>query len=167
MKKIKKGDYGYRNHFKRKQLFIIALLALFIIAQLVGRSFTDNDSVKKILTVMAIVTVLPAANLASPLIAIFKYHTPEQAFHEAYMPYEEKFEVLYDLVLTTPEDVIPSDVTVVHPTGIYVYCINPNLKIVTSRSTFDKRIHSLKPAPEYEDDGTVEYGVRVIKGLSM
>ena len=109
MKKIKKGDYGYRNHFKRKQLFIIALLALFIIAQLVGRSFTDNDSVKKILTVMAIVTVLPAANLASPLIAIFKYHTPEQAFHEAYMPYEEKFEVLYDLVLTTPEDVIPSD----------------------------------------------------------
>ena len=47
MKKIKKGDYGYRNHFKRKQLFIIALLALFIIAQLVGRSFTDNDSVKK------------------------------------------------------------------------------------------------------------------------
>ena len=67
MKKIKKGDYGYRNHFKRKQLFIIALLALFIIAQLVGRSFTDNDSVKKILTVMAIVTVLPAANLASPL----------------------------------------------------------------------------------------------------
>ena len=45
MKKIKKGDYGYRNHFKRKQLFIIALLALFIIAQLVGRSFTDNDSV--------------------------------------------------------------------------------------------------------------------------
>ena len=175
MKKIKKGDYGYRNHFKRKQLFIIALLALFIIAQLVGRSFTDNDSVKK--------------NLASPLIAIFKYHTPEQAFHEAYMPYEEKFEVLYDLVLTTPEDVIPSDVTVVHPTGIYVYCINPklnvkraeaglnellkankldpNLKIVTSRSTFDKRIHSLKPASEYEDDGTVEYGVRVIKGLSM
>ena len=189
MKKIKKGDYGYRNHFKRKQLFIIALLALFIIAQLVGRSFTDNDSVKKILTVMAIVTVLPAANLASPLIAIFKYHTPEQAFHEAYMPYEGKFEVLYDLVLTTPEDVIPSDVTVVHPTGIYVYCINPklnvkraeaglnellkankldpNLKIVTSRSTFDKRIHSLKPASEYVDDGTVEYGVRVIKGLSM
>ena len=179
MKKIKKGDYGYRNHFKRKQLFIIALLALFIIAQLVGRSFTDNDSVKKILTVMAIVTVLPAANLASPLIAIFKY----------YMPYEEKFEVLYDLVLTTPEDVIPSDVTVVHPTGIYVYCINPklnvkraeaglnellkankldpNLKIVTSRSTFDKRIHSLKPASEYEDDGTVGYGVSVIKGLSM
>ena len=51
--------------------FIIALLALFIIAQLVDRSFTDNDSVKKILTVMAIVTVLPAANLASPLIAIF------------------------------------------------------------------------------------------------
>lgn len=66
MKKIKKGDYGYRNHFKRKQLFIIALLALFIIAQLVGRSFSDNDSVKKILTVMAIVTVLPGGESRFP-----------------------------------------------------------------------------------------------------
>ena len=52
---------------------------------------------------MAIVTVLPAANLASPLIAIFKYHTPDgRRFINIYMPYEEKFEVLYDLVLTTP-----------------------------------------------------------------
>lgn len=189
MKKIKKGDYGYRNHFKRKQLFIIALLALFIIAQWLGGLLQTMSLSKNSDGPWRSVTVLPAANLASPLIAIFKYHTPEQAFHEAYMPYEGKFEVLYDLVLTTPEDVIPSDVTVVHPTGIYVYCINPklnvkraeaglnellkankldpNLKIVTSRSTFDKRIHSLKPASEYEDDGTVEYGVRVIKGLSM
>ena len=45
----------------------------------------------KILTVMAIVTVLPAANLASPLDCHFQIpYTPEQAFHEAYMPYEGK-----------------------------------------------------------------------------
>lgn len=150
--------------------------------------FTDNDSVKNS-DGHGDRHGTSGGESRFPLIAIFKYHTPEQAFHEAYMPYEEKFEVLYDLVLTTPEDVIPSDVTVVHPTGIYVYCINPklnvkraeaglnellkankldpNLKIVTSRSTFDKRIHSLKPASEYEDDGTVGYGVSVIKGLSM
>ena len=115
--------------------------------------------------------------------------TCQRVFQALRIDVNREFEVLYDLFLTTPEDVIPSDVTVVHPTGIYVYCINPklnvkraeaglnellkankldpNLKIVTSRSTFDKRIHSLKPASEYEDDGTVEYGVRVIKGLSM
>ncbi len=130
MKKIKKGAIMATAIISSGNSFLSShFWHYFIIAQLVGRSFTDNDSVKKILTVMAIVTVLPAANLASPLIAIFKYHTPEQAFHEAYMPYEEKFEVLYDLVLTTPEDVIPSDVTVVHPTGIYVYCINPKLNV--------------------------------------
>lgn len=93
---------------------------------------------------MAIVTVLPAANLASPLIAIFKYHTPEQAFHEAYMPYEEKFEVLYDLVLTTPEDVIPSDVTVVHPTGIYVYCINPKLNVKRAEAGLNELLKANK-----------------------
>ena len=84
MKKIKKGDYGYRNHFKRKQLFIIALLALFIIAQLVGRSFTDNDSVKKNSDGHGDRHGTSGANLASPLIAIFKYHTPEQAFMSIY-----------------------------------------------------------------------------------
>ena len=43
MKKIKKGDYGYRNHFKRKKIFIIEILSLFIIEKRVVLSFTDND----------------------------------------------------------------------------------------------------------------------------
>ena len=189
MERKKKGEYGYRNNFKIRRLCLVALLALFIIAQLVARYFADSQSVKNILTVMAIVSVLPAANLASPLIAILKYKTPPREFYEKYAVYEKKFPILYDLVLTTREDVLPADVIVVHPTGIYVYCINPkanirraeqalneilkaqhldpNLKLTNSLNTFDKRIRSLKPASEYEDDGTVEYGIRVMKSLSM
>ena len=67
MKKIRKGEYGYRTSFKKKHIFLISVLAVFIIAQLAARYFTDSQAVKNILTVMAIVTVLPAANLASPL----------------------------------------------------------------------------------------------------
>lgn len=76
-----------------------------------------------------------------------------------------------------------------HPTGIYAYCVNkkaklpraekaineiltaqrldPNMKITGELSSFEKRVKSLKAASEYEDDGSVEYAVTVMKGLSM
>lgn len=189
MKKSKKGEYGYRTSFKRKHIFLISILAAFIIAQLAARYFTDSQAVKNILTVMAVVTVLPAANLASPLVAIMKYKTPSREFYEKYSVYEEKFPMLYDMVLTTKDYVLPMDAIAVHPTGIYAYCINPrvniqeaekslndilvsqrldpNMKITKELSTFDKRLKSLKPASEYEDDGSVEYAVNTMKSLCM
>ena len=101
MKKIRKGEYGYRTSFKKKHIFLISVMAVFIIAQLAARYFTDSQAVKNILTVMAIVTVLPAAHLASPLVAIIKYKTPSKEFYEKYSVYEEKFPMLFDMVLTT------------------------------------------------------------------
>ena len=189
MKKIKKGEYGYRNSFKRRQLFKIGILVLFILAQLGARFLTDSQPLKNILTVMAVVTVLPAANLASPLVAIFNYHTPPESFYQEFHPYEEKFQVLYDLVITTKDYVMPMDAIIVHPTGVYAYCINkkinipdgekalnemfaaqrldPNVKLTKELSTFEKRAKSLKPDSDYEDDGSVDYAVSLLKSLSM
>lgn len=189
MKKIKKGEYGYRNYFKHKQLFRIGILAAFILAQLGARSLTDSESIKNVLTVMAVVTVLPAANLASPLVAILKYKTSTKDFHDKMIPYEEKFTVLYDLVITSKDDVMPMDAIVVHPTGTYAYCINqkvnttaaektmnetfvaqrldPNVKITKDIHTFEKRIKSLKPASEYEDDGSMDCSVSLLRSMSM
>lgn len=189
MKKIKKGEYGYRTEFKRKHIIMIAILVLFILAQLAGRSFTDEKAVKNVLTVMAVVTVLPAANLASPLVAVMKYRTPSREFYETYSAYDEKFPMLFDMVLTTKDYVLPMDAVAVHPTGIYAYCINPkanvseaekalneillsqrldpNMKITKDIGTFEKRIKSLKPASEYEDDGSLDYAVNTMKSLCM
>lgn len=189
MKKNTKGEYGYRNSFKKRQLFKIGLLTAFILAQLGARFLTDSQAMRNILTVMAVVTVLPAANLASPLVAIYKYHTPPQSFYERIKPYEEKFHVLYDLVITTKDDVMPMDAIIVHPTGVYAYCINektnildaekslneifvmskldPTVKITKEFSTFEKRIKSLKPASDYEDDGSMDYSLQLLKNLSM
>lgn len=187
--KKKKGEYGYRNSFKKRQLFKIGILTAFILAQLGARYFTDVQAMKNILTVMAVVTVLPAANLASPLVAIFGYHTPPESFYQKIRPYEDKFPVLYDLVITTKDYVMPMDAVIVHPTGVYAYCINgkinvpdaekslneiftaqrldPNLRLTKEFSTFEKRLKSLKPASEYEDDGSMEYAVNLLKSLSM
>lgn len=67
--KINKGEYGYRDSHKKMRVFLTGLLTAAILAQLIARSFTDSQATKNILTVMAILTVLPMANMASPLIA--------------------------------------------------------------------------------------------------
>ncbi|MEG1144742.1 MAG: O-linked GlcNAc transferase-like protein [Clostridium sp.] len=189
MKKKKKGEYGYRNSFKQWQLLKISILVAFILAQLGARYFTTSQTVKNILTVMAVVTVLPAANLASPLVAILKYHTSSKEFYNQISPYEKKFVILYDLVITTKEYVLPMDAVIVHPTGVYAYCINPktnipnaekavnemfseqrldpNVKITKDFFAFEKRIKSLKPSSEYDDDGSVEFAAKLLRSLSM
>ena len=98
-------------------------------------------------------------------------------------------QILYDLILTSSEQVISADVVVVHPVGAFVYCSNqkldvkkaesylnsvmkvnkldPDVKIFLSEDKFLKRLKSLKPLSEYEDDGSLEYTVSLFKSLSM
>ena len=187
--KITKGCWGYRRKHRRMQVMIIALFAVLIIIQLAARGFTDSEAAKNVLTVMAVLTVLPMANIASPFLASFPYKTMDREKYEKYAAYENQFAVLYDLIVTTKEYMIPMDVAVVHPTGVYCYCtrekldygkaekalnqifvdghLDPTVKLIPSEAAFERRLESLKPASQYEDDGCVEYGIKLLKAISM
>ena len=189
MNKPEKGCWGYRRHFRRMRMLGIGILAVLIVIFLLTRRFTDNRSLYIISTIGAVVAVIPAANLAAPLLATWRFTTPPREFYEAYRKYEEKFPILYDLTLTTKEDIMPIDVMVVHPTGYYGLCVNgkgqekraeekqklmleasrldPRMHVIKDRRVFDKRLQTLKPASEYEDDGTQDYAQEVLKKLSM
>ncbi len=186
--KREKGQYGYRDKMRKIRLAITLVLVAAILAQLGARWFTDNQAAKNILTVMAILTVLPMANMASPLLASWRYRTPPREFYEKVFPFEEKCRILYDLVLTTKEFVLPMDAIAVHPQGVYAYCtakkkkpgeaekalnelfkasrLEPNIRILWDEKSFLKRLDSLKPA-DGEEDGVVGYEVDVLKSLSM
>lgn len=187
--KITKGEYGYRDRKRRIRLALVAVLALAILAQLGARLFTGNQAAKNILTVMAILTVLPMANVASPLLASWKYRTVPKEFYDRARAYEGRFRMMYDLVVTTKEAVLPFDAVAVHPQGVYAYCpapkadaakaekalnalfsgnrLDPNLKIIKDERGFFKRLDSLKPAGSYEDDGSVDQAARLLENLSM
>lgn len=184
-----KGQYGYRNYHRKIQLYKVLFGAFMIIAQLLARNLTDNVSVKNILTVMAILSVLPTANTASPLLASWRFKTSSEEFHKKVSAYESKFPVLYDLVLTSKDAVMPMDAIAVHPHGVYAYCISqkvdvskaenflnemfaghkldPHVKIFKDEALFFKRLEPLKPASEYEDDGSAGYSLDLLKSLSM
>lgn len=183
-----KGQYGYRDSVRKMRLTVTIILGLGVLAQLGARYLTDNQAAKNILTVMAILTVLPFANMASPLLASWRYRTPPREFYEKVLPYEEKCKILYDLILTTKEFVLPMDAIAVHPHGVYAYCtgknrkakeaekalnelfkasrLEPNIRILWDEKSFFKRLESLKPA-DGDEDGTIEYEGNVLKSLSM
>lgn len=186
--KADKGQYGYRNQKKRQRLAITLFFAAAVIAQLAARCFTQDQAARNILTVMAILTVLPMANMGSPLIASWKYSTPDRSFYEKVHPYETKMIILYDLILTTKEDIMPMDAIAVHPQGVFAYCtlekldtakaekalnalfsgnkLDPNVKILREERSFFRRLDSLKPADSYEDDGSTAYAAALLKNLS-
>lgn len=185
----KKGTYGYRNYHKKIQSAIVGVLVLGILAQLGARFLVESAGTKNILTVMAILTVLPAANVASPLIASWKYKTISKSFYEACRPYEGQFPILYDLIITSKEQIIPVDAAVIHPTGVYLCCpsekvdakkaekflndmlsvwkLDENARLLKEEKTFLKRLSSLKPVTEEEDDGSADYAIKLLKSLSM
>ncbi len=188
MKKKQKGEYGYRNFHIKSQAIKVFLCLLFIIVQLLARNFTQNQAAKNILTVMAIVSVLPMANIASPFLVSLRYKTLPLELYKK-VSEQKNGQILYDLILTSSEQVISADVVVVHPVGAFVYCSNqkldvkkaesylnsvmkankldPDVKIFLSEDKFLKRLKSLKPLSEYEDDGSLEYTVSLFKSLSM
>lgn len=185
----KKGQYGYRDSNRKVRLVIVLVLLAAILLQLLARYLTGNQAAKNILTVMAILTVLPMANMASPLLASWKYRTAPEAFHKKAAAYEARFPILYDLILTSKDSIMPMDAIAVHPKGVIAFCTGPkvdaakaeqflnnmlsgqkldaNAKVIKEETAFFRRLDNLKPASDYEDDGSLPYVEALLKSLSM
>lgn len=186
--KREKGQYGYRDSNRRFRLGLVLLFVAAILIQLAARQWTDNEATKNILTVMAILTVLPMANLASPLLASWKYRTPPLSFYERVQPYEATCTILYDLIVTTKDAVLPMDAIAVHSSGVFAYCskavdtekaekeirqifknnkLDFSIRILKEERSFLRRLESLKPEQSSESDGSVSYAANLMKQLSM
>lgn len=187
--KKEKGEYGYRDYHKRIQLMEVLFGGAMIMAQLLARNFTDNQAAKNVLTLMAILSVLPTANVASPLLAAWRYKTCSPDLFQKTSGLEKTGILLYDLIVTSKEMMIPLDAVMVHPKAVVAYCtspktdakkaekylndtfavrrLDPNVKIIKDEKMFLKRLKELKPRDEFEDDGSVEYGAKLLKNLSM
>lgn len=188
-KKTEKGQYGYRKARRKFQITIILIFAVVIAALLVSRFFITNDSIKNMTMITAILMVLPLANFASPMIAAWKIQEVPEDFYKAVKPYEEKFPILYDLIITNNDLIMPIDAAVIHPTGVILFCPNKNVdvkkgekfvneilvgwkldgncKIMTEKKNYLNRLASLRNLTEEDDDGSEDYVRKVLLGLSM
>lgn len=187
----KKGEYGYRTARRKVQLGIVAIFAVIIIAMLLARVFfmEPDSGISTITIVFAVLLVLPMANTAAPMLAAWKIKETPERLHEICQPYEEQFPVLYDLIITSKDMILPMDVIVIHPTGVYCYCtgkkvrvkeaekyldemlvhwkLDGNAKVLTEEKNFLRRLESLKPVTEEEDDGSAPHVAELLKNISM
>lgn len=167
----------------------MAVFAFVIAALLIARFFITWEDLRKMTMITAILLVLPMANLASPLIAAWKIKETPEDFYNEVKPYEKKFPVLYDLIITNTDLIMPVDSAVIHPTGVYLFCPNKNIdtkkaekflneilegwkldknaKVMVEKKNYLNRIASLKEVTEEDDDGSVDYVKKVLLGLSM
>ncbi len=190
MKRVAKGCRGYRNYRRKIQILEIAVGAVMIIGQLIARNFTDNQAAKNILTVLAILMVLPVANVASPFLAAIRCRAPGDGFYQAVSLYENRCLMLYELIVTSKEQIIPIDAAAIHPTGIYLCCtgtgakfdrakaetflkgmfsahsLTGHIKIFSDTDSFKRRLKSLKAA-EADDRDRLELEAALLKQLSM
>ena len=184
-----KGQYGYRDRRRRVQLAKVLFGAAMILVQAGARGFTDSEAARNILTVMAVLSVLPTANVAAPLLASWKYRTPPADFYERVKAPAGRGLSLDELSVTSTEQIIPIEAVMVHQQGVFVLCtvekthgkkaekylndtfkaqgLDPNVKVIQDETMFLKRLDSLKPVPESEDDGSAGYAARLLKSLSM
>lgn len=185
----KKGCYGYRSSHRKKQIIIVLLFLIAIFIQLGARYFVSWKELNNLLTISAILTVLPMANLASPLVASWKIKEMPRELYEACQPYEKKFPILYDLIITSSDLILPIDAAVIHPSGVYLYCsdkridtkktekflnemlvgwkLDGNARVMTEEKNFLKRLSTLKTVTEEEDDGSAPYVEKLLTSLSM
>lgn len=190
-KKIKKGMYGYRDAHKKRQILLVSLFLLVIAALLVSRYFITWKSLKNLVTISAILTdAFPWPEpWRLPLMASWKTGPPPESFYDACRPYGEKFPILYDLIITSRDFIMPVDVAVIHPTGVYLYCpkkgidtkaaekflnemltgwkLDGNARIMTEKKNFLTRLSTLKNVTEDEDDGSAPHVEKLLKSLSM
>jgi hypothetical protein len=189
VKRYLKGQSGYRDYHKKKELLKVLIGVGLILIQLILREFADRDALKNTLTVMAILSVLPTANIAAPLLASFKYRSLSPMLEKKAAAYEEKGVLLYDLIISSKEQLLPMDVILVIPDEIYAYCtagkadsdkaerhikqmlsqqkLDYNVKVICDENSFFKRLSSLKPKEKSEDNGRSDQAVTLLKSLSM
>lgn len=189
MKRYRKGQYGYRNYHRKAELGKVLAGAALVLVQILLRGIGDSSSWKNLLTVTAILSVLPVANWASPLLAAWRYKTMSEELYKKACSYEGKYRMLYDLIITSRETVMPVEVAAVHPTGIYVYCtakkvdadkaesflkdmfLSHQLKLEVryflDEKAFFNCLSGLRQETEYKDDDSVERASGLLKSLSM
>lgn len=120
-KKILKGDYGYINNEKKKQL-IRSIVAFLIAAGIFVLGLALNKWQKNnIFTILAALAVLPAAKILIRYILFFPYRTPSEEFRDRLLSITGDYEgVIFDALMTTTENPLGFEAAVV--TQHYIIC---------------------------------------------
>ena len=118
-KKLEKGNYGYLKKNKLIQLsFTLGLM--IIVAIIFYTGYIKYGNTKNIFTVLAIVSVIPMAKFVVGYLVIAKYNSISED-EQNKLQTQIKHELLYDLIISSPEKIYPTKVAIVQDNSVYFY----------------------------------------------
>lgn len=124
-KKVKKGNPGYLDYQKKVEI-VRTILYFAIVAALFGLGYSQTHSNKNLLTIVAVVGCLPASKALVGVITRFPYRSIEKQYAWEIREKSTYLTVLYDLVLTSSDKIMPIDCIVI--SGDKVFGFAPNEK---------------------------------------
>lgn len=120
MKKIEKGEYGYLN-YRKKRLGIVTLLCFCMVAAFFLIGYLTTKTRNNIMTIMAILSVLPTAKFASSFLALLPHKAASKEQFERVKGHADKVKLLSDLVITTGEKTLPTLFMAIHNSSVCGY----------------------------------------------
>lgn len=121
--KTAKGDYGYYNR-KRKQVIFLTILYFGISIALYIIGYATTKSNKNLLTVFAVLGMLPASKSAVSMIMYLRYHGCSREDYQLLHQAVEPFLHAYGLVLTTYKKNYEVAACIVKNGYVYAYLSN-------------------------------------------
>lgn len=120
MKKVQKGTPGYLN-YKRKVEIIRTVIYFGIVAAIFFLGYFQTGTRLNLLTVVAVVGVLPSAKALVGVIARFPYKSIDSDMASDIASRTEHLTVCYDMVITSEEKIMPVDCIVISGHNIFGY----------------------------------------------
>lgn len=110
--KVLKGEYGYLN-YKKKQSALFMTAGFIIVAILFFIGYFATKTKNNIMTVFAILTVLPVSKFAVSFFSLLPYHSEKKEDYEEIKVMAKEMIVLTDLIFTTDQKFLPFPITFV------------------------------------------------------
>ena len=123
MKKIKKGEFAYYNH-KRKTMIILTILYFAISIALYVTGYAKTGSNKNLLTLVAVLGMLPASKSAVEMIMYIRYHGCSKEQYDLLHEAADPFVHAYGLVMTTYKKNFEVASCIVKNGYVYAYLTN-------------------------------------------
>lgn len=141
MKKVKKGQAGYLAYKLKAQILrTIIYFALCIL--IFGLGYWQTGSKENLLTVVAVVGILPSSKALVDVIVRIPYHTIKSEIAEEIAQKSNYLTVIYDLIITSTEKIMPVSCIVISGNKIFGYTDNKKVDVNLVASDIKKMLAS-------------------------
>lgn len=139
MKKVKKGQAGYLTFKKKAQtLRTVIYFALCILIFALG--YWQTGSKENLLTVVAVVGILPSSKALVDVIVRIPYHSIKPEIAEEITQKSNYLTVIYDLIITSTEKIMPVSCIVISGNKIFGYTDNKKVDVNLVASNIKKML---------------------------